>query len=61
MAKTAEHLTAEQKQRKKALQESHAYARAVEKNPEMQKILRRKRTPGPSMTHEEFRRKYLAD
>lgn len=61
MAKTAEHLTAQQNQRKKALQDSHEYAREVEKDFEMQKILRRKRTPGQSMTREEFRRKYLAD
>ena len=61
MAKTAEHLTADQKRRKKALRDSHEYARQVEKNPEMQNVLRRTRPPGQSMTHEEFRQKYLAD
>jgi len=61
MAKTAEHLTAEQKRRKKALRDSHEYAREVEKNPEMQKLLKRKRIPGRTMSRDEFRQKYLAD
>jgi len=59
MPRTAEHLTAPQRKRQKALHDSYEYAREVEKNREMQKLLHRKRTPGQSMTREEFRRKYL--
>jgi len=56
---TTERLTTDQKKLKKALQESYDYARGVEENPEMQAILKRERTPGQSLTREEFRRKYL--
>jgi hypothetical protein len=52
-------LTDNQKKRKKALEDSYEYARAVGDSPEMRKILKRDRTPGQTMTREEFRRKYL--
>jgi uncharacterized protein with von Willebrand factor type A (vWA) domain len=57
--KAPEPLTVVQKRRKQAVQESVAYARSVESNPEMQKILKRERKQGQSMTREEFRKKYL--
>ncbi len=57
MPKADEKLTATHNKRERALRDSFEYARAVERSPEMQEILKRKRVPGQSLSREVFRSK----
>ncbi len=60
MAGAAEHLTADQKKRLRALQESHVYASAAADHPEIQELLKRPRKASKAISREEFQRRYLA-